>query len=351
MKRWADFSPALFTGLLWLFEDWCRPDEPVPGICSSVRSPLVKDPSLDPPEGSPCGPPIECLLFLQMKTCKVTRWKKRKRRNKERDNRNYKKNHNKTSRCRGFFVYPLPTVVSDPRLAQVQIWSLAYLNTLKVSMSTTFPFWTPSYFPRAKYNFALTLRTFIHVDFLLQDWGMWQLCFVSHKETQIRAFAGHMPQRKRMQQFIPDTVFVCHCQRIYLCECLSKLKNMRRLVACAPAQYEAADCFSMTAAVWALGWTACNAPPHRSEGNTIWPCALPTPKLWNKCSLLHYLLSHYNSSQREQRLKPHSAGNNMLALCVMPLSTKLALDSLIWFFSFLSSIYFSYSYVVSSFFI
>lgn len=42
----------------------------------------------------------------------------------------------------------------------------------------------------------------------------------------------------------------------------------------------------------------------------------PTAKLWNKCCLLRYLLSHYHSSQWEQRLKPHPGGNNMLALFI-----------------------------------
>lgn len=56
-------------------------------------------------------------------------------------------------------------------------------------------------------------------------------------------------KKKKVQQFIPDAVFIRHCQRIYLCERLSQFKNMCVLVTCAPAQYKVADCFSMTAAV------------------------------------------------------------------------------------------------------
>lgn len=76
------------------------------------------------------------------------------------------------------------------------------------------------------------------------------------------------------------------------------------------------DCFSMTAVIWVVGWTVFNAPPAIFRGKYhLTPCN-PAAGLWNKCSLPHYLLSHKHCSQWEQHLKPHSGGNNMLALCV-----------------------------------
>lgn len=68
------------------------------------------------------------------------------------------------------------------------------------------------------------------------------------------------------------------------------------------------DCFSMTAAVWPLGWTVCKCPPAMFGGKYhLTPCTYTT-KLWNKCTLRHYLLSQHYSRRWERRLKPHSGG-------------------------------------------
>lgn len=88
------------------------------------------------------------------------------------------------------------------------------------------------------------------------------------------------------------------------------------LVASLHMQYRDVDCFAMTAAVWALGWTVLNAPLQCLEGNTIWPHALPQQSLEINaaCSTIYYLTTILAS---ESCVWNHTlGGDNMLALCI-----------------------------------
>lgn len=197
-----------------------------------------------------------------------------------------------------------------------------------------------------------------------QDRGMLRPSLDSHQQkTGFGAALGCLfatirrSSRGRKQRLDINTWRVCVCCKpLWMCLCVgTELLVMGDRhkspllfflsVASVRTQLDGdVDCFSMTAAVWALGWTVFNAPLQCLEGNTIWPHAYPTAKLWNKCSLLHYLLSHYHSSRWEQSLKPHSGGNNMLALCVSASVDHTGTGVLhsILFFSFLH--YFDYNY-------
>lgn len=174
----------------------------------------------------------------------------------------------------------------------MQIWSPAHLHTLKrCPCWATFPFGTPSYFPRAKYNFAFTLRTFIHVDCLLQDCGTRQLCFVSHKEkNRFRIFLVTCLKEKgcndsSLTLCLDVTVkeFICASAYRSLETCVGRwhvlLHNMKLLTA-SPWQQR----FQLLAELWVM------APPHCSEENTIWPSALAQQsfEINAACSTIYY---------------------------------------------------------------
>lgn len=141
-------------------------------------------------------------------------------------------------------------------------------------MLATLTSWTPLYFPKTKYIFALMFNG--------------SCAWSATKKTRFRTLLA-MCYKKRCNNssltlylFVTVKEFICVRDYRSLKTCM--------LVSCAPAQYKVADCFSMTAAVWALGWTASNAPPQCLGGNTSWLYALPQQsfEINAACSTIYY---------------------------------------------------------------
>ncbi len=142
-----------------------------------------------------------------------------------------------------------------------------------------------------------------------QDRGMLRPSLDSHQQkTGFRAALGCLfaairsSSRGRKQWFDIDTWRVCiYCKRSWTCLCVGTELLVMGDRHKSPLLFFLSegsvrtqldgdvDCFSMTAAVWAFGWTVFNAPLQCLEGNTIWPHASPPQSFEiNVCSTIYY---------------------------------------------------------------
>lgn len=107
-----------------------------------------------------------------------------------------------------------------------------------------------------------------------------------------------------------------------------------------------ADCFSMTAAVWALGWTVCNAPLQCLEGNTIWPHAHPPQsfEINAVCSTIYYPTT---IRAGESSVWNHTQGGITCWHSAEELQSTILAQAAFTQSFILSSVYFDYNYASS----
>lgn len=132
-----------------------------------------------------------------------------------------------------------------------------------------------------------------------QDWGMLRPSLDSHQHKTGSATIRTSSSRGRKRRSDIDTTQrVC---AVYSHECVCGwLRAPRHGRQNSPLRFFLlsgltkvdgdVDCFSMTAAVWPLGWTVCNAPLQCLEGNTIWPHARPPQsfEINALCTIIYY---------------------------------------------------------------